>query len=121
MTYWALCVDAEMRANMSKGAEVDWLRCAPTDLSTLDLRLVTRLFRDLGREHAAAEVVAKLRESAPASVGEAAFETFYTASRIVDAYPTALILALADQIEQHLEALPGHEQEVEAVCLRADA
>lgn len=32
VTDWALCMDAEMRANRGKGAEVDWLRCEPTDL-----------------------------------------------------------------------------------------
>lgn len=91
------------------------------DLHTLDVRLATQLLRDLGRAHAAAEVVAELRESAPESVRESAFEEFDTASRIVDAYLAALILALADQVERHLGALPGSEREHEAVRIRSSA
>lgn len=86
-----------------------------------DPRLATQLLRDLGRAHAAAEVVANLRESAPESVREVAFKEFDTASRIVDAYPAALILALTAQVEQRLGALPGSEREREAMRVRTSA
>lgn len=73
VTDWALCMDAEMRANRGKGAEVDWLRCEPTDLwkETMD--------------HAA-KLLQALREKDFARVREFAADTANLAMMTRDTY-----------------------------------
>ena len=73
---------------------------------------------DLARAHAAAEQVAGLCEAAPEDLRAAIFGEFDTASRIVDAYPAALLWALACAVEQQCGALPGSEREHEVVSIR---
>lgn len=91
------------------------------DGSRPDPRLATQVLRDLARAHAAAEQVAGLCEAAPEDLRTAIFGEFDAASRIVDAYPAALLWALAYLIEHQVGALPGSEREHEAVSARSIA
>ena len=89
--------------------------------SRLDPRLAAQVLRDLARAHAAAEQVAELDEAASEDLRAAVFDEFDGASRIVDAYPAALLSALACAVEQRFGALPGSEREQEAVSVRSSA
>lgn len=89
------------------------------DCSRPDPRLATQVLRDLARAHAAAEQVAGLCEAAPEDLRTAIFGEFDAASRIVDAYPAALLSALACAVEQRFGALPGSEREQEASINRS--
>ncbi|AFD28230.1 hypothetical protein DGo_PF0007 (plasmid) [Deinococcus gobiensis I-0] len=62
--------------------------------------------------------MAGLCESAPEDLRAVIFDEFDAASRIVDAYPAALLSALAYAVEQRFGALPGSEREQEAMRVR---
>ncbi|KQR37696.1 hypothetical protein ASF71_22155 [Deinococcus sp. Leaf326] len=58
------------------------------------------------------------RQAAPEDLRAAIFSEFDAASRIVDAYPAALLWGLACAVEQQLGALPGSEREREAMFVK---
>lgn len=83
----------------------------------MDARLAVQVLRDLGRVHAAGEYLASLDPFTQEH--EAAADAFDQAAAVLDAYPSALLLDLAMQVERCLGALPGSEREHEAMQLRS--
>lgn len=87
----------------------------------VDARLAVQVLRDLGRVHAAGEHLASLDPFTQMGEHEAAAEAFEQAAGVLDEYPSALLLALAVEVQQVLGALPGSEREHEASPIRSQA